>query len=88
MIISRNVGWRACKRHGELKNEYSILAGESEGRTRLGRPNRRWQNNIIIDREETGLGCGLDSSGTEYGPVTSCEHSGSLGTMNSGEFLD
>jgi hypothetical protein len=35
-------------------------------------------------------GCGLDSSGSESGPVTgSCEHSnGSLGFIRGSEFLD
>jgi hypothetical protein len=34
---------------GEKKNAYRILVGKPEGRIPLGRPRRRWVENITID---------------------------------------
>jgi hypothetical protein len=36
-------------RMGEKKKEYRILVGKPEGRRPLGRPRRRWEDNIKID---------------------------------------
>jgi len=41
----------ACGTH-EMRNAYRILVGEHEGKTSSGRPRRRWENNIRIDRKE------------------------------------
>ena len=32
--------------------------GKPEGKRSLGRPRRRWQDNIKMDLEEVGRGCG------------------------------
>jgi len=62
-------------RMGEIRNAYKILVRKSEGKGPLGRPRRRWEDNIIMNFTETGWGCGLDASGSEQGQVTgSCEH--------------
>jgi hypothetical protein len=37
---------------GENRNAYSILVGNPEGMRPLGRPNRRWVDNIKIDIRE------------------------------------
>jgi hypothetical protein len=34
---------------GETRNAYNILVGKREGKRLLGRPRRRWENNIIMD---------------------------------------
>jgi hypothetical protein len=39
---------------GEKKNAYRILVGNPEGKRPLGRPRRRWVDNIKIDLRETG----------------------------------
>jgi hypothetical protein len=36
---------------GEKRNAYRLLVGKPEGKTPLGRPRRRWVDNIRIDRE-------------------------------------
>jgi hypothetical protein len=41
---------------GEKRNAYRLLAGESEGNRRLGRPRRRRVDNIRIDLGEVGWG--------------------------------
>ena len=38
---------------------YRVLVGKPEGKRRLGRPRRRWEDNIKIDLQEVGCG-GLD----------------------------
>jgi hypothetical protein len=34
---------------GEMRNAYNIFAGKPEVKRPLGRPRRRWENNITID---------------------------------------
>jgi hypothetical protein len=41
------------------KNACIILVGNSEGRRPLGRPRRRWEDNVKIDQREIGWG-GMD----------------------------
>jgi hypothetical protein len=45
---------RACSTNGEKRNAYRILVGNPEGKRPLGRPRRRWVNNITIDLREIG----------------------------------
>jgi hypothetical protein len=40
---------------GEKKGAYRILVGRPEGRRPLGRPRRRWEDNIKMDLQEVGL---------------------------------
>jgi hypothetical protein len=44
---------------GEKRNVYRLLVGKLEGKRPLGRPRRRWIDNIKIDLLEIGLG-GVD----------------------------
>jgi hypothetical protein len=39
---------------GEKRNAYRILVGKPEGKRPLGRPTRRWMNNIKMDPTEIG----------------------------------
>jgi hypothetical protein len=41
---------------GENKNAYRILMGKPEGKRPLGRPRRRWEDNIKMDLREIGWG--------------------------------
>jgi len=34
---------------GEMRHPYSILIGKREGKRSLGRPKRRWEDNIVMD---------------------------------------
>jgi hypothetical protein len=43
-------------RMGEVRGAYNILVGRSEGRRPLGRPRRRWEDNIMMDLREIGFG--------------------------------
>jgi hypothetical protein len=54
---------------GEEGNVYKVLAGKPEGKRKLGRPRRRWEDGIRMDLRETGLGVwfGFDCLRTETG---------------------
>jgi hypothetical protein len=39
---------------GEKRNAYRILVGKPEGKRQLGRPRRRWEDNIRMDLREIG----------------------------------
>jgi hypothetical protein len=41
---------------GEERNVYTVLMGKPEGKRRLGRPRRRWENGIRMDLREIGWG--------------------------------
>jgi hypothetical protein len=38
------------------RNAYRILVGNPDGKRPLGRPRRRWVDNIKVDLKEIGLG--------------------------------
>jgi hypothetical protein len=55
MIKSRRMKWeRYVDRKGEKRNAYTILVGKLEGKSQLGRPRRRWVDNIKINLSEIG----------------------------------
>jgi hypothetical protein len=37
---------------GERRSVYTVLVGKPEGKIPLGRPRRRWEDNIKIDLQE------------------------------------
>ena len=43
-------------RIGEERGVYRVLMGKPEGRRPLGRPRRRWVDNIRMDLQEVGMG--------------------------------
>jgi hypothetical protein len=47
---------RACSTNGEKRNAYRLLVGKPEGNRSLGRPRRRWVDNITMDLREVGCG--------------------------------
>jgi hypothetical protein len=50
MIKSRRM---RCSTNGEKRNAYRLLVGNPEGKRPLGRPRRRWMDNIMMDLGET-----------------------------------
>ena len=46
-------------RVGEGRGVYRVLVGTPEGERPLGRPRRRWEDNIKMDLQEVGYG-GMD----------------------------
>jgi hypothetical protein len=45
-----------CSTNGEKTNMYMLLVGKPEGKRPLGRPRRRWVDNIGLDLGEVGWG--------------------------------
>ena len=43
-------------RMGEGRGVYRVLVGKPEGKRPLGRPRRRWEDNIKLDLQEVGCG--------------------------------
>ena len=42
----------------EGRGVHTVLVGKPEGKRPLGRPRCRWEDNIKMDLEEVGRGCG------------------------------
>jgi hypothetical protein len=45
---------KTCSIHGRNRNTYRVLVGKPGGNRPLGRPRRRWENNIKWILRETG----------------------------------
>jgi hypothetical protein len=57
IIKSRRMRWTGhVARMGEKRNAYRLLVGKPEGKRPLGRPRRRWVDNIRMDLLEVGWG--------------------------------
>ena len=50
VIKSRRMGWAGhVASMGEERGAYRVLVGKSEEKSPLGRPRRRWVDNITMD---------------------------------------
>ena len=57
VIKSRRMRWGGhVERVGEEREVYRVLVGKPEGKRPLGRPRRRWVDNIRMDLQEVGCG--------------------------------
>ena len=57
VIISRRMRWAGhVARMGEGRGVYRVLVGKPEGKVPLGRPRRRWVDNIRMNLQEVGCG--------------------------------
>ena len=54
-IEKNEMGW-ACGAYGWGEGVYRVLVGIPEGKRPLGRPRRRWVDNIRMDLQEVGYG--------------------------------
>jgi hypothetical protein len=56
VIKSRRMRWAGhVARMGKGRGVYRFLVGRPEGKRRLGRPRRRWEDNIKMDLREMGF---------------------------------
>ena len=59
VIKSRIMRWAEhVARMEEGRSVHKVLVGKPEGKRPLGRPRRRWEDNIKTELEEVGRGCG------------------------------
>jgi len=71
VIKSRIMRWAGhVARMCEEREVYRVLVGKPEGRRPLGRPRRRWVDNIMMDLQEVGCGymdwIGLGQDGDKW----------------------
>jgi len=60
MIKLRRMRWAGhMARMGERRDVYTVLVVRLEGKRPLGRPRRRWEDNVKMDLQEVGCG-GMD----------------------------
>ena len=54
-LLSRRLRWAGhVARMEQSRNAYRVLVGKPEGKKPLGRPWRRWEDNIKMDLREVG----------------------------------
>ena len=59
MIKSRRLRWAGNVARMEVgRSAFKILIGKPSGKRPLGRPRRRWEDNIRMDLEEIGINAG------------------------------
>jgi hypothetical protein len=62
LFIVRVLKWRRMRwagyvaRVGERRGVYRVLVGKTKGKRPLGRPIRRWEDNIKMDLQKVGYG--------------------------------
>ena len=57
VVKSRRMRWAGhVARMGEGRDVHRVLVGKPEGKSPLGRPRRRWEDNIKMDLREVGGG--------------------------------
>ena len=59
VVKSRRMRWAGhVARMGDDRGVHRLLVGKPEGKRPLGRPRRRWEDNIKMDLQEVGRGRG------------------------------
>jgi hypothetical protein len=69
---------------GDRRGIYRVLVGKLEGKRLLGRPRRRWEDNINIDFQEVGFEV---MDWIELAGTCECSNEPS-GSIKCGEFLE
>ena len=77
-------------RMGERRGVHRVLVGKTEGKRQLGRPRRRWEDNIKMDLQEMGGGCGdwMELAQDRYRWRALVSMVMNLRSVKYGEFLD
>jgi hypothetical protein len=78
-------------RTGEERGVYRVLVGKPEGKRPMGRPRRRWVDNIRMDLQEVECGCmdwfGLAQDRDRWRTLLRAVMN-LAGSVKCGEFLD
>jgi hypothetical protein len=86
VVKSRRMRWAGHVVHmGEVRGVHRVLMGKPDGKRPLGRPRRRWEDNIKMDLQEVGGGRG-DWMGGQMAGTCGCGE-GLSGSINAGNFL-
>jgi hypothetical protein len=74
MIKSRRMRWAGhVARMGEGRSVYRVLVGRPKGTRPLGRPKRRWEDNIKMDLGTLSLGVKRPGREANHSPPSSAE---------------
>jgi len=91
VIKSRRMRWEGyVARMGVERGAHRVLVGKPEVKRPLGRPRRRWMDNIRMDLQEVGCGY-VDWIGLaqDRDRADACEYGNEpSGSIKCGEFLD
>jgi hypothetical protein len=60
LAIEKNELGGVCSTYGERESVYGVVVGKRAGKRQLGRPRRRWKDNIKIDLQKVSWGHELD----------------------------
>jgi hypothetical protein len=64
VVKSRRMRWAGhVARVGEGRGVHRVLVGKPEGKRPLGRPRRRWEDNIKMYLQEVGGSCAVWGGG-------------------------
>jgi len=86
VIKSRKLRWAEhVARRSEERGAYRVSVGKPEGKRPLGRPRRRWVDNIRMDIQE--VGCGYMDWIRLAADACECSNEPS-GSVKCGEYLD
>jgi hypothetical protein len=91
VVKSRRMRWVVhVARMGEGRGMRRVLVGKPEGKKPLGRPRRRWEDNIKMDLQEVGgvVGTGRSGLGIGTGGGHLWVRYLTFGFHKCGEFLD
>ena len=67
VINSKRMRWAGyVARMGKIRGVYRVLMGKTEGKILLGRPRRRWEDNIKRDFQAVGCGEGGVRTGSGW----------------------
>jgi hypothetical protein len=59
VVKSRRTRWAGhVARMGVERGVHRLLVGKPEGKMPLGRPRRKWEDNVKMNLQEIGVGCG------------------------------
>ena len=90
VIKSRRIRWAGhVARMGKGRCVHRVLVGKPDGKRPLGRPRRRWEDNIKMDLQEVGGGGDWMELAQDKGQVAgTCEYGNELaGSIKCREFL-
>jgi hypothetical protein len=91
LVKLRRMRWAGLvARMGEGRDVNRDLVGKPEGRRPLGRPRRRWEDNIKMHFQEVGGCCGdwMERAQDKGQVAGTCEYGNELsGSINAGNFL-
>jgi len=58
-VVKSKMRWAGhVARMGDGREVHRVLVGKPEGKRPMGRPRHRWEDNIKMDLQEVGGGCG------------------------------